>query len=222
MRCSAQCANFQADFLWPSAATTVPCETPPNATMHFRLGIAAISSARKGRQALISGPVGLFCGGTQRTPLVSRQSRNSSPSSARLSYRPLAKPNRDNVSYSRSPAKSPVNGRPVRFAPFRPGASPTIKRRAFSGPKAGTGALKKPPKAVRLSRRKLASRGQRPQFFAGSRALVTVWNECAGFRRIPVIRPRCRRVVGQALLAGLLRHGRDRAADGGRFVAPSR
>ena len=34
-----------------------------------------------------------------------------------------------------------MNGRPVRLAPRRPGASPTISRRASTGPKEGTGAL---------------------------------------------------------------------------------
>lgn len=35
----------------------------------------------------------------------------------------------------------PVNGRPLRLAPCKPGASPTTSRRAFAAPKAGTGAL---------------------------------------------------------------------------------
>ena len=35
----------------------------------------------------------------------------------------------------------PVNGRPVRLAPCRPGASPTTSSRAVTGPNEGTGAL---------------------------------------------------------------------------------
>ena len=49
--------------------------------------------------------------------------------------------NFNSVAYSRSPAKSPVKGRPVRLAPFKPGASPTINRRGSMPPNDGTGAL---------------------------------------------------------------------------------
>ena len=45
------------------------------------------------------------------------------------------------VVYSKSPAQSPVKGRPVRLAPVTPGARPTINTSAFSCPKEGTAPL---------------------------------------------------------------------------------
>ena len=55
-------------------------------------GIAAMVGARNDRQVLISAGSGLFCGGTQRTALLMRQSTSVSPSSVRARYWPLAKP----------------------------------------------------------------------------------------------------------------------------------
>jgi hypothetical protein len=52
---------------------------------------------RNWRQVLISTPTGLFCGGTQRTALVTMQSNSASPSSGRASKAPLAKPYFANV-----------------------------------------------------------------------------------------------------------------------------
>src|SRR2546429_8331829 len=61
------------------------------------------------------------------------------------------------------PAWSPVKGRPVRFAPRIPGASPTISSRARSGPKGATGrACQSGCRAV-ISARKRASLGQSRQ-----------------------------------------------------------
>src|SRR3954447_4558345 len=72
------------------------------------------------------------------------------------------------VAYSRSPAKSPVNGRPVRFAPCRPGASPMINSRARSSPNEGTGELNQPGSRARAASRKAASRGHSGQLREGS------------------------------------------------------
>ncbi len=55
-------------------------------------GISAMVGTRKSRQVLISAGVGLFSGGTQRTPLVMRASTSSSVSSGRASKLPRAKP----------------------------------------------------------------------------------------------------------------------------------
>src|SRR3954470_19253043 len=65
------------------------------------------------------------------------------------------------------PAWSPVNGRPVRFAPCSPGAKPTISNRAASGPKEGTGALNQLGSRRRHSMRKSFRRGQSGQLRPG-------------------------------------------------------
>src|SRR5256886_12757079 len=51
----------------------------------------------------------------------------------------LANPWRYNAWYSQLPLESPVNMRPVRFAPCAAGASPTTSNRASGSPKPGTG-----------------------------------------------------------------------------------
>ena len=53
-------------------------------------------------------------------------------------------------------APAPVNGRPVRLAPRRPGASPTIRSRATGSPNEATGALCQPGKLIPLARRNAA------------------------------------------------------------------
>ena len=103
--------------------------------------MAAISLCRKVLHCLISLVVGLFFGGTQRTALVIRQFLSCMLSSFDRPYLPQANPRHSRVGYRRSPAKSPVNGRPVRFAPLRPGASPTTSSSEFSEPKDFTGPL---------------------------------------------------------------------------------
>ena len=55
----------------------------PSATMARSFGIAAMVADRNCRQVLISIGSGLFCGGTQRTALLIRQSTSVSPSSGR-------------------------------------------------------------------------------------------------------------------------------------------
>src|SRR5436190_6218847 len=135
--------------------------------MTLTFGKVSNSDFRNWRQVLISDGSGLFCGGTQRTELAMRQSTNSSVSSARSSYTPLARPCLSKVAYSRSPAQSPVKGRPVRLAPCSPGASPAINRRAVSGPKLGTGSLNQSGYLRRLSCRNACSRGQSGQSVGG-------------------------------------------------------
>src|SRR4029078_8903786 len=58
---------------------------------------------------------------------------------------------------------SPVNGRPVRFAPRRPGARPTIRSRASRRPNEATGALNQSGSRRRQSSRNAFRRGQRGQ-----------------------------------------------------------
>src|SRR5450759_3652438 len=89
------------------------------------------SSTTKPLQVRISPGSGLFCGGRQRTALVMRQflkvnAEFALPATSKVSAL-LGKPYLCNEPYNRLPAKSPVNGRPVRFAPCIPGAKPTIK-----------------------------------------------------------------------------------------------
>ena len=78
--------------MWPSERTVVSCEMRPSVTMARSFGISAMVGLRKSRQVLISAGVGLFSGGTQRTPLVMRASINSRLSSGRASNTPRAKP----------------------------------------------------------------------------------------------------------------------------------
>ena len=59
------------------------------------------------------------------------------------------------MEYSKSPAKSPVNGRPVWFAPLKPGANPTINNFALSAPNEGTGPLNQSANNLLLWVRKL-------------------------------------------------------------------
>ena len=62
------------------------------------------------------------------------------------------------------------------MAPCRPGARPTIRRRASIGPKEGTGALCQPGSFARHACRKAASRGHSGQ----SRAGCAGWSAGAG------------------------------------------
>src|SRR5258708_33271323 len=51
----------------------------------------------------------------------------------------FAKPASYSAWYKKSPERSPVNIRPVRFEPCAPGANPRINSSAWGSPKAGTG-----------------------------------------------------------------------------------
>ena len=84
--------NGAAARLAPSAFTVVSCAIRPSATMARRFFISAMVGFRKTRQVLTSAGVGLFSGGTQRTPLVMRASTSSRPSSGRASNVPREKP----------------------------------------------------------------------------------------------------------------------------------
>ena len=55
----------------------------PSATIARSFGMVAMVFTRNCRQVLISAGNGLFCGGTQRTALLIRQSTSFSPSSGR-------------------------------------------------------------------------------------------------------------------------------------------
>ena len=105
--------------------------------MAARFGMAA-SSPGGGRCWRISAVVGLLAGG-RRTALVMRQ-----PGTVPVIGQPSAPErlgrwrSRNGVQGEQLPATSPVNGLPVRLAPF-PGARPTTNRRADKSPKAGTG-----------------------------------------------------------------------------------
>src|ERR1700722_7261661 len=72
------------------------------------------------------------------------------------------------VAYRRSPAKSPVKGRPVRLAPCMLATRPTITSRASGSPKEGTGELNQPGSRRRAVSRKATSLGQSGQLRSGS------------------------------------------------------
>ena len=140
------CAAAMAERRAPSA-----CRRAPSPCSHARCGRARrwragsafprSSASRKSRQVLISAGVGLFSGGTQRTALVMRQSTSSSPSSGRASIVAARK------AEARQRGVEQVAGiiageRPAgAVGASQPGARPTIRSRASSGPKEGTGAL---------------------------------------------------------------------------------
>src|SRR5665213_1401968 len=89
----------------------------PRARTTRTLGSASSSVVRYRLQVRISSGKGLFAGGRHLTAFVMRVSRSTSPSLTATDVAALARPSSKRVSYSRIPAKSPVNGRPVRFAP---------------------------------------------------------------------------------------------------------
>ena len=132
-----------------------------------------ISVIKKSRQVVASLPVGLFSGGKHRTALVIRVSISSRPSWGSSLYAPLAKPNLIRVGNNSRPATSPVNGRPVRLAPFIPGANPTTSNWASAPPKAGTGALCQLGFAACIWPRKSTNRGHNAHDDGGSKELVT-------------------------------------------------
>ena len=66
-----------------------------------------------------------------------------------------------------------MNGRPVRLAPRKPGASPTINRRASAAPKDATGAFDQSGYSARFEARNAASRGQSEHSAAGPTSNAT-------------------------------------------------
>jgi len=111
----------------PSATTTRTFLNNPN------------SRTRNVRHARISSVAGLLSGGAHRADAVIHASRNSSPSSRQWLSACVANPVLCSTPYRKSPDLSPVNIRPVRFAPCAPGARPTINTRAAGSPNGGTG-----------------------------------------------------------------------------------
>ena len=114
---------------------------PPNTRTTLRFFIFFISSARNILQLCTSSDVGKFFGGTHFTEFVILTDFNFNQSLMCDLYLFSAKPNFDNDENKTSPAKSPVKGLPVAFAPFKPGASPNIKILEFISPNDGTGLL---------------------------------------------------------------------------------
>ncbi len=89
----------------------------PSATTTRSRRSAAISRSRYGRQASRSGGVGLFPGGAQRFTAVMYEPSNRRPSSLETDVGWLASPVRYMVPTRKSPERSPVKIRPVRFPP---------------------------------------------------------------------------------------------------------
>ena len=81
----------------------------------------------------------MLSGGAQRTAAVMYRSFNFMPSSRSMAVGWLANPVSYSTGYMKLPEASPVNGRPVRFEPWAPGASPMTSTRACGSPKPGTG-----------------------------------------------------------------------------------
>ena len=120
-------------------ATTPSNPIFPRQTITRKSSSAAISSSRNGAQFAISSGSGLFPGGAQRTTAVIQASFSIMPSSRCFDDACDANPARCSSGYRKSPDPSPVNGRPVRFDPCAPGASPTNSTRARGSPNDGTG-----------------------------------------------------------------------------------
>ena len=78
-------------------------------------------------------------GGAQRTAAEIQSSRSRSPSPARCETGLLEKPVRCSAAKRKSPERSPVKKRPVRFAPWAAGARPKTTTFASGSPKPGTG-----------------------------------------------------------------------------------
>ena len=85
----------------------------------------AISRASHGAQVARSTVVGLLAGGAQRTAAPMRAPVSRCPSPAAVEVGDAARPARWKAAHNQSPERSPVNIRPVRFAPLAAGASPT-------------------------------------------------------------------------------------------------
>lgn len=74
-----------------------------------------------------------------------------------------------------------MKGRPVRFAPLRPGANPIIIRRAVVGPKDGTGLLNHSGFEILFEFRKATSRGHKGQFRGASGGMADCGMGRTGF-----------------------------------------
>ena len=131
------------------------CATRPSAKMTPPARLRSlISRVNQLLQLASSPPAGLFSGGRHLSALVILTSRSRNPT-AHSAVR--------NV----SPELSPKNGTPVRLAPWAPGASPTISRRASTGPTAGTGLFQWSGFSRRRDLRSSTIRGQRAHLGPG-------------------------------------------------------
>jgi hypothetical protein len=111
--------------------------------------------------------------------------RSLSPSSRALDVGWLAKPVRDRAANRKSPERSPVNMRPVRFAPCAAGARPSTSRRAEGSPNPGSGRpqYSSPAKQARRSRatssRHATRRGHRLQSAISAPSSARPMSGCA-------------------------------------------
>src|SRR5262249_26947996 len=157
---------------FPSARITDWCDTEPRHKMTRKRFISEISAIKNRSQVNSSDRSGLFCGGTQRTALLIRAFLSTKPSFFCALYSPSANPAFLSASYKMIPAKSPVNGLPVAFAPFNPGAKPTTKSAASSSPNDGTAPLKNDGNWRLFSSRKATKRGQSGQSAGGGMYVI--------------------------------------------------
>ena len=115
----------------------------PSATITRTRGSAASSATRWAWQRAISAVVGRLSGGAHRATAVTYASVSRRPSSARArtsaGWRSRGGASRACRKSPDPPAPSPVNIRPVRFAPCAAGARPSTSTRACGSPKPGTG-----------------------------------------------------------------------------------
>ena len=80
-----------------------------------------------------------FPDGAHRADSVTQTARSTRPSSRDSLRGWFASPARYSAAYRKSPDRSPVKTRPVRFPPCAAGASPTMASRARGSPHPGTG-----------------------------------------------------------------------------------
>src|SRR5947209_9854697 len=88
------------------------------------------SAVSHGAHVERSAGVGALAGGAHRTAAATRMPFSVRPSAASTAIGEFAKPARCIAAYRKSPDRSPVNTRPVRFAPLAAGPSPTTTIRA--------------------------------------------------------------------------------------------
>src|SRR5665213_2561199 len=101
--------------------------------------VAAEQGEAVGEQVRIFCGVGLSPGGAQRTTEPIQSLRSLRPSSRLMATGLEASPSSWRTGYMKSPEPSPVKGRPVRLAPWAPGARPRTRMRALRSPNPGTG-----------------------------------------------------------------------------------
>jgi len=122
-----KCANNPSNAMRPKHTTT------------RKFGSNRNSSSSHGAQLRSSSGVGLLPGGAQCATEVIHSPLSFMPSSRETALGCEANPAACSTGYKKSPEPSPVNGRPVRFDPCAPGASPNASTRAPGSPNEGTG-----------------------------------------------------------------------------------